>query len=87
MSELDINSLLKAVDNENNEHLLNLTNQIIKKQKNDILQKLQLKRETLKNFHKKLKNYRFVSELHEIQYGAYIRWINLKKNDNIVQAW
>ena len=83
MSELDINSLLKAVDNENNEHLLNLTNQIIKKQKNDILQKLQLKRETLKIFHTKLKNYRFVSELHEIQYGAYIRWINLKKNDNI----
>ena len=41
MSELDINSLLKAVDNENNEHLINLTNQIIKKQKNDILQKLQ----------------------------------------------
>ena len=42
MSELDINSLLKAVDNENNEHLLNLTNQIIKKQKNDILQNINL---------------------------------------------
>jgi len=83
MSELDINFLLKAVDNENNEHLLNLTNKIIHKQKNDILQKLQLKRDLLKSFHKKLKNYRFVSELHEVQYGAYIRWINLKKQNDI----
>ena len=83
MSELDINFLLKAVDNENNEHLLNLTNEIIKKQKNDILQQLQLERNILKSYHKKLKHYRFVSELHEVQYGAYIRWINLKKSDKI----
>ena len=83
MSELDINFLLKAVDNENHAHLLNLTNKIIHKQKNDILQKLQLKRDLLKSFHKKLKNYRFVSELHEVQYGAYIRWINLKKQNDI----
>ena len=55
----------------------------IKSIKNDMLQKLQLPKETLKTYHKKLKDYRYVGELHEIRYGAYIRWINLKNIDNI----
>ena len=35
------------------------------------------------NFHTKLKDYRFVDDLTNIQYGRYIRWINLKNPENI----
>ena len=83
MSELDVEQLLKALDNDENESMIDLTTSKIKSIKNDMLQKLQLPRETLKNYHKKLKDYRYVGELHEIRYGAYIRWINLKNIDNI----
>ena len=43
--------------------------------KNNILQKLQLDRETLKSFHKKLKGYRYCVDMADVQYGYYIRWI------------
>ena len=78
---LNIQLLLNAVDNDDNEHLMNLTTQQIQNSKNNILQQLQLDRHILKSYHKKLKQYRYVSELHEIRYGSYIRWINLKRDE------
>jgi hypothetical protein len=75
--------LLKALDNENNSSMINLTSKKIKQIKNDNLQLLQLSRETLKEFHKKLKDYRYVDELNEIQYGHYLRWIPLKNPEKI----
>ena len=51
----------------------------IKNIKNDILQKLQLDKETLKDYHKKLKNYRYIDEINELKYGNFIRSINLNK--------
>ena len=59
MSELDVNNLLNALENESNASIMNLTSSKIKSMKNNILQKLQLDRETLKVFHKKLKGYRY----------------------------
>ena len=79
----EIDYLLNALDNDNNSTIINLTNSKIKQEKNDILQKLQLNRETLKSFHKKLKEYRYCENLDDIQFGAYIRWISLKSPDNI----
>ena len=75
--------LQKALDNENNTSIMNLTTNKIKALKNDYLQKLQLSREQLKIFHKKLKDYRYVDDLTDIQSGQYIRWINLKNPENI----
>jgi hypothetical protein len=83
MSKLDSDYLLKALDNENNNGMENLTSRKIKAIKNDYLQQLQLPREKIKDFHVKLKDYRFVDDLTNIQYGRYIRWINLKNPDNI----
>ena len=51
---LDINKLLEALDNEDNESIMGLTSRKIKSDKNDILQRLQIKGEDLKIFHKKL---------------------------------
>ena len=80
---LDLNYLLEALDNEENGSLLKLDSGKIKDIKNNILQKLQLDREELKSFHKKLKNYRHVDELNDLKYGSYIRWINISNPERI----
>lgn len=74
---LDVNTLLRAIDNENNESILKLTSSEIKKQKNDILQKLGVKGKSLVELHKKLKDYRYVEEIEELNYGSFVRWINI----------
>ena len=83
MNENNSNYLLKSLDNENNSSMNNLSSKKIKSMKNDYLQKLQLSREKLKEYHTKLKEYRYVDDLSDIQYGRYIRWINLNKPENI----
>ena len=80
---MDINHILTSLENENNESIMKLTTAKISKAKNDILQKLGLERETLKSISKKLKNYRYVDEISDVQYGCYIRWIPLKDPNNI----
>ena len=83
MNEDNSNYLLKSLDNENNSSMNNLTSNKIKSMKNDYLQQLQLSREKLKEYHTKLKEYRYVDDLSDIQYGRYIRWINLNDPNNL----
>ena len=73
MSELtaDETELLNGFD-------MNLSKEIITKEKNDILQRLPLDRDELKLFHKKLKGYRYINNLNDFKIGNYVRWINLK---------
>ena len=82
-TEETINKLLKPLDNDKYEDILELTHSKIKSIKNDILQQLQITRQELKVFHSKLKNYRYIDEVDEIKLGNYIRTIDLKKKDNI----
>ena len=77
------NPLEKALDNDSNSSIMNYNSRMIKSIKNDYLQKLLLSRDNLKDFHEKLKNYRYVDDLTDIQYGRYIRWINLKDPNKI----
>lgn len=79
----DEDLLKKALENENNESIVNLTISKIKGQKNDILQKLNLSTENLKDNLKKLKEYRYINNINDLNYGCFIRCINLKKVDNI----
>ena len=83
MSELQIDQLLGALENETNASIMKLTNTKIKKYKNDALQRAQIKGFQLKEMHKKLKNYRYIGDLTGLQYGYYIRWIPLKDPTNI----
>ena len=80
---MDIEKLKHALENESNEEFLKTDSKKISTMKNNILQKLALPREKLKKFHKTLKEYRFIDELPELEYGRYIRWINLMQPDNI----
>ena len=80
---LDVDRLLNALENENNESLLDLNKEKISTMKNDILQKLNIKNDKLKLFHKKLKLYRYVDNVEDINYGNFIRWISLKTPNDI----
>ena len=75
--------LLNALENETNSPIMNLTTRKIKEHKNTALQQLQIKGSTLKKFHKKLKGYRYVRGMHDLQFGYYIRWIPLKDPEKI----
>jgi len=81
---MDIKSLLHALDNNNNEGIIDLDYSKISKSKNDILQQLQFERNDLLIIHKKLKSYRYVDDLKNLSFGGYIRWISLK-NPQIIK--
>ena len=83
MAELNVNKLMGALENETNSSIMNMTSAKIKDIKNNMLQRLQLDRTTLKTFHKKLKDYRYCSDMNDLQYGFYIRWISIKNHDNL----
>lgn len=76
-------TIAEIVEELKRKNLLHLSSSKIKSLKNNILQKLYLTREELLNYHKVLKEYKYIDELDEINIGSYIRWFNLKKMDNI----
>ena len=78
-----IEKVMKSLENDKNEEIMQLTNAKIKDQKNNILQRLQLDRTALKALHEKLREYRYVDEISDLQFGYYVRWISLKDPDNI----
>lgn len=84
MEDKDKNSLLLALENESNASIIRMTTNKIKTIKNNMLQKLQLNRESLKDMHKKLKEYRYCSDMSDLQYGYYIRWIPLSNPEKII---
>ena len=83
MEDQQTNNLLHALENETNSSIMRLTTAKIKEHKNNILQQLQLERDSLKTFHKKLKCYRYCTDMSDLQYGFYIRWIPLKDPNNL----
>lgn len=80
---MDTELLEKALNNDENLSIINTNIQEIKSKKNDILQNLGLKKDNLKEFHSKLKNYRYIEDIKDLKYGGSLRWINLNKLENI----
>ncbi len=80
---LDIDTLINALDNDDNAKLMKLDYTSVKKMKNDMLQRLGLSREVLVKYHKSLKHYRYIDEIPDIKFGSYVRWIPLTNPDNI----
>ena len=74
-----MDELLNALDNDENAYLLELSKPKIKREKNDILQQVQFSGNTLKMFHEKLDEYRYICDASSLRIGSYIRWINLNK--------
>lgn len=72
---MNVNNLIKALDNETNDSIMSLTSRKILETNLEILNELQLGKELTKEYLKKLKGYRYVEEISDIKHGGYIRWI------------
>ena len=83
MSTLDINKLLQALENEDNEELINIDFNTLHAEKEKIVKKLKLPVSEYNNIITKLQSYRFIDELPDMKYGSYIRWISLKDPNNL----
>ena len=80
---MDVEQLLNALNNANNEDIIDLDLKTITKNKNDILQQLRLPRKETSLLNKKLKEYRYITDLKELKFGSYIRWIRLNNPESI----
>jgi hypothetical protein len=72
---MEIDKLMNALDNDNNESIMNLTTKKIMEMNLKILKELHLDRETTLIYLKKLKGYRYIDEINDLKYGAFIKWI------------
>ena len=80
---MDVNKLLKALDDESNENLFNFTSKKILEMNLNILKELQLDRSETLDILKKLKEYKYVDEMNELKYGTYLRWVPINNPENI----
>jgi len=80
---MDVNKLLKALDDESNENLFNFTTKKILEMNLQVLKELELDKTETLNILKKLKEYRYVDEMNDLKYGTYLRWIPLNDPENI----
>jgi hypothetical protein len=80
---MDVSKLLKALDDDSNETLLNFTSDKIKEMNLNIIKELQLPRKDTLDIMNKLREYKYVDEMNELKYGAYIRWIPIEDPTNI----
>ena len=80
---MDIEKLLKALDNEENKKFMDLTNHKIKNIKMDILKELDLPNTVLSDYMKKLKDYMYIDEMDELRQGGFIRWVVLSDPNNL----
>ena len=75
---MDVNKLLKALDDESNETLLNFTSDKIREMNLKILKELHLTKKETIDIYNKLKGYKYVDEMNELKYGTFIRWIPIE---------
>jgi hypothetical protein len=83
MNDDEIEYLGKALNNENNESLMNLTFDKIEKKKSEIIGEIGLSKTATKDLLSRLEDYRYVEELQELQIGNYMRWIDLKNPNKL----
>jgi hypothetical protein len=80
---MDTKNLLKALDDDTNEALMNFTTQQLREMILKILKELQLPRNETIELMKKLKDYKYVDEMKDLKYGTYLRWIPINDPEDI----
>jgi len=75
--------LLKALEDEENDSLLDFTPQKIRQQILDILNDICENKKERKEYFEKLKDYRYIENINDLKYGSYLRWIPIKDVDSI----
>ena len=80
---MDVNKLLKALEDETNENLFNFTSDKMREMNLKIIKELNLSRDESLSILKKLKEYKYVDEMSDLKYGTYIRWIPIENPKQI----
>ena len=80
---MNCNKLLKALDDESNDVLLNFTTEKIIEMNLKILNELALTKKETDDMMRKLRDYIYVDEMNDLKYGSYIRWIPIEDPENI----
>lgn len=80
---MDVEQLLKALDNDENEHLINMTSEKLNNMKREILTEIQLSPQEVAEYMQKLKEYKYIDEMNHIRHGSFIRWIPISDPENI----
>jgi len=80
---MDIDKLLKALDNDENTKIFHMTTSKITQLKVDMLDELQLEKHVKMDYLKKLKMYTYVDEVNDIKYGRFIRWIPISDPEKL----
>lgn len=80
---MDVDELLKSLENDNNESIMDLTTDKINEQKYNILMELGLTDDEIIDLYKKLVHYRYCNDMKDINYGCFLRWIPLNDPDNL----
>jgi hypothetical protein len=80
---MDTKNLLKALDDDTNESLMNFTSKQLREMILKILKELQLPRNETIELMKKLKDYKYVDEMKDLKYGTYLRWIPINDPEDI----
>jgi len=75
--------LEKSLNNNNNKNISTLTFDTINKEKELIINELNLSKKNTNELLKKLKDYQYIDEYPQLIEGRYIRWINIKNPDDI----
>jgi len=80
---MDVEQLLKALDNDENEHLINMTTEKLNNMKREILTEIQLSPQEVAEYMQKLREYKYIDEMNHIRHGSFIRWIPISDPENI----
>jgi hypothetical protein len=80
---MDVNKLLKALDNEENEKLFNFTSEKLREMNFNVLKEIHLPKQVLVDYMDKLKIYKYIDEINELKYGTYLRWIPLTNPNDL----
>ena len=75
------NYINKAINNDNNKCLLDLSSKKIKERKLEIINELDSTKKYKGELLKKLNNYRYIDEIPELHIGTHIRWIKLNEDN------
>lgn len=80
---MNVDKLLKALDDENNDTLFNFTTEKIREMTLNILKELHLPKKVTIDIFYKLKEYKYVDEMNDLKYGTFVRWIPIDDPTNI----
>jgi hypothetical protein len=80
---MNVDKLLEALEDDQNESLLNFTTKKIQEMTFRILKELHLPQKETVALCNKLKHYKYIDEIHDLKYGTFLRWIPIDDPNNI----